>query len=146
MKYKFRDVLGMPLSIEIFRRSNIVRINTPFMCPIVLFQWDIKFLHDTSNHWSELSNICLCSIFPWRMELCGGLLNTVSSAVVGPFPPQYTFWVVYSCHWWNSILPWVIFQGSPILTFLLQGSIHSTYLIQFPWIIVNKYYYEIIYL
>ena len=71
MKSEFWNVLGMSFtnfnwapSIEIFIRSNIFHINTPFMWPIVFFRWDIKCRNDISKHWSGWSNLWI-SIFSY---------------------------------------------------------------------------------
>ena len=70
IKYEFWNILGVSFthlkwapSVDIFRRSNIVHINTPFLWPIVFFKWDIKFPHDISNHWSDSSNFWFCRIY-----------------------------------------------------------------------------------
>ena len=56
MKSEYCNVLGMSFTnfistptIESFRRRDVVNINTPFLCQILFFQWDIQHPRDISK-------------------------------------------------------------------------------------------------
>ena len=106
MKYEFWNFLGIYFtnfkwtpSIEMFIIINVVHINTKFLFPIMLFEWDIKRPHEISNHLSYLSNLWICRIFPWIMGFCGGFLNKVPSEVICPFFTQFILCIVRIYHW-----------------------------------------------
>ena len=108
------------LPIDLFLRINIVHINTPFLLPIMVFQWEIKCSHDISNHLSKLFNLCLCKIFPRGMGFCGGSFNKVSSSVISSF----FFSSIFHCTYLALVELTLVssnLQGSHILTFLPQG-------------------------
>ena len=153
MKSRFLNVLGMSFTnfkwtptIDIFRRRNVVHTNTPFLWPIMFFQWNIKYPHEVSNHWSEFSNIWIWSISPWRMGLCGVFINKVPSALICPFPPPVHFLHCPYSELVELLLTFSNIARQSHFYFPSLRGIHSTYLIQFPWMTVNDYDHLMLYL
>ena len=92
MKTKLWNILCETLTdfyrhypIQLLRLGYLVYINTPFLNPIMIFQWNLEITHNVTHGRWDLDNFSFSYIFLRRMRLCCIFIYSMQPAVFFPY-------------------------------------------------------------